>query len=261
MNNHPHNSSYSFEAVIFDLDGVVTKTALVHAAAWKAMFDEYLQLRQERDGDPFIEFTHEKDYLPFVDGKPRYKGVESFLESRGITIPFGSPEDDADQETICGLGNKKNTKFTEVLKKEGVQEYPSTVRLIRQLKESHIHVGVASSSKNCALILEMTGLDGFMETRVDGVVSVELGLQGKPEPDIFITAAENMGCAINKSIVVEDAVSGVQAGAKGNFGLVIGLARENNSEQLKLNGADVVLEDFGETTLEEINTWFQNKQS
>ena len=258
MNTQP---KYLYEAVIFDLDGVITKTALVHAQAWKAMFDEYLKLREERDKEPFAEFTHEKDYLPFVDGKPRYQGVQSFLESRGIQIPFGDPEDSPETETVCGLGNKKNIHFKAVLDTDGVQEYESTVRLIHELKANNIHIGVASSSKNCELILEMTGLDKLMETRVDGVVSADLGLNGKPEPDIFITAAENMGCAVKKSVVVEDAVSGVQAGSKGGFGLVIGLARENNTKQLETNGADVVLEDFGETTLEDINTWFQNKQS
>ncbi len=250
----------TFKAVVFDLDGVITQTALVHAAAWKAMFDEYLQKVAARDNIPFKEFTHENDYLPYVDGKPRYDGVKSFLESRGIDIPFGDPADNEDAETVCGLGNRKNTKFVEVLERDGVKIYPSTVELIEQLKANNIHIGVASSSKNCAYVLEAVGLDQNFETRVDGVVSAELGLNGKPAPDIFIKAAENMGCKPSESIVVEDAASGVAAGRNGNFGLVIGLARENNAEELKQNGADVVIEDFSETNLQKIEAWFCQKQ-
>lgn len=251
----------AFKAVIFDLDGVITKTAKVHASAWKAMFDEYLKLRQERDGESFKEFTHEHDYLPFVDGKPRYEGVKSFLESRQIHIPFGEVTDKPDKETVCGLGNKKNIKFVEVLEKDGIEVYSSTVELMETLKKNNIHVGVASSSKNCELVLKKTGIDRIIETRVDGVVSAELGLKGKPEGDIFVKAAENMGVDPSDTIVVEDAVSGVQAGKNGKFGLVIGIARENNESDLLTNGAHFVIDDFESADLEKINSWFKSVKS
>lgn len=237
----------TFDAVVFDLDGVITQTATTHSAAWKKMFDEYLKKREKEHNEPFQEFT-QKDYLEYVDGKPRYKGVESFLKSRGIDLPWGTPEDEPGKETVCGLGNKKNEAFREVLQKEGAEVYPSTVELLKELKKAGVKLGVASSSKNCKAVLEAVDLEKYFETRVDGVVSAELGLNGKPEPDIFTTACENLGVSPENSIVVEDAVSGVQAGAKGNFGLTLGVAREDNIEELRKNGADVVVED-----LEEVN--------
>ncbi len=255
------NKEAPFKAVVFDLDGVITKTALVHAAAWKAMFDEYLRLREQREGEAFREFTHEKDYLPYVDGKPRYEGVKSFLESRQIHIPFGEPVDPVDKETVCGLGNRKNVKFREVLHNQGVEVYDSTVALIKDLKAQDIHVGVASSSKNCQYVLQSAGLEELFETRIDGVVSADLGLKGKPQPDIFIRAAQDMGASPARSIVVEDAVSGVQAGRNGCFGLVIGLAREKNEKELQDNGADVVIKDFVGIDYVQVVKWFQEKNS
>nr|ABD75762.1 putative haloacid dehalogenase-like family hydrolase [uncultured bacterium] len=247
-----------FDAVIFDLDGVITNTALVHAAAWKKMFDAYLRSREERFGEPFREFTHAGDYLPYVDGKPRYKGVESFLESRGIHLPLGEPEDDPDRETVCGLGNKKNIMFNRVLDEEGVEKYDSSVEILKGLRAAGVRIGVASSSKNCKPVLEKAGLLHYFETRVDGVVSAEIGLKGKPEPDIFTTACDNLGIAYHRAVVVEDAVSGVQAGKRGNFGLVLGVARENNVQDLYVGGADLVVEDLGEIGLEGINRWFES---
>jgi len=252
-------SKYSFKAVIFDLDGVITKTALIHAQAWKQAFDEYLHLREKRDNEPFKEFTHEDDYLSFVDGKPRYEGVKSFLESRNIDIPFGDPTDDPDKETVCGLGNKKNKLFSEVLKKEGPKVYKPAVRFIRTLKQAGIHVGVASSSKNCRLILKIAGIEDLLETRVDGVVSTELNLKGKPEPDIFITAAKNLGATPAESVVIEDASSGVLAGRNGGFGLVIGIARKNNEIKLITNGADIVVKDLVDINISWIERWFRRK--
>jgi beta-phosphoglucomutase family hydrolase len=246
-----------FEAVVFDLDGVITKTALVHATAWKKMFDEYLRSREERMGEPFREFTHAGDYLPFVDGKPRYKGVSSFLESREIGIPYGDPGDDPEMETVCGLGNRKNIMFNRVLNEEGVETYASTLKIIHDLKKAGVKIGVASSSKNCRQVLEKAGLLGLFETRVDGVVSAEIGLKGKPEPDIFTTACANLGVSCHRAIIVEDAVSGVEAGKKGNFGLVLGIAREENALELLVGGADIVVEDLGEIGLEEMNRWFE----
>ncbi len=246
-----------FDAVIFDLDGVITKTALVHAASWKRMFDEYMKNREERFGEAFREFTHAGDYLPYVDGKPRYKGVESFLESRGIDIPFGDPGDEPDMETVCGLGNKKNIMFNKVLDDDGVEVYDTSVKMLEGLKAAGVRIGVASSSKNCKPVLETAGLLHYFETRVDGVVSAEIGLQGKPEPDIFTTACDNLGIEYHRAVVVEDAVSGVQAGHKGNFGLTLGLAREDNIKELQVGGADIVVEDLGDIGLEGINAWFE----
>ncbi len=247
----------NFDAVIFDLDGVITKTATVHSTAWKKMFDEYLKNRESKHNEIFKEFSLQ-DYLSYVDGKPRYEGVKSFLGSRGIDIPFGSFEDSTEQETICGLGNRKNDAFNEVLEKEGVESYESTVNLMKELASHNIRIGVASSSKNCLKILQSASLIGMIETRVDGVVSVELGLKGKPNPDIFTRAADNLGVTYDRTVVVEDAVSGVAAGKKGNFGLILGLARENNHKELKQNGADIVVSDISEISLDEINEWFED---
>jgi trehalose 6-phosphate phosphatase len=250
---------YSFDAVIFDLDGVITKTALVHAQAWKLVFDEYLRLREKRNNESFREFTHKSDYLPYVDGKPRYEGVKSFLESRGIQIPFGSPSDPPDKETICGIGNKKNTAFLEVLKDQGVEVYSSTIRFIKELKKVGIKIGVISSSKNCRYILQSAGIEDLFQTRVDGEVSIELGIKGKPEPDIFVTAAYNLGTVPARAVVVEDAISGVQAGRNGGFGLVLGLARKDNESALLKNGADVAMKDISEINLKWVEKWFHKK--
>jgi len=249
---------FGFDAVIFDLDGVITQTALVHSAAWKKVFDDYLMEREEKYGESFVAFSHENDYLPFVDGKPRYKGVASFLESRNITIPEGDPSDGHEKETVCGIGNRKNIAFNAILEKDGVKVYDSTVQLIHKLLKEGIHVGVASSSKNCKPVLEATGLIDLIETRVDGVVSAQLGLNGKPEADIFTTASDNVGVSYDRAVVVEDAVSGVQAGKKGNFGLVLGIAREGNEKELKLNGADIVVTDIDEIGFQGIVDWFKD---
>jgi HAD superfamily hydrolase (TIGR01509 family) len=187
--------------------------------------------------------------------------VDAFLKSRGINIPFGKPEDEPRKETVCGLGNRKNEFFNQVLEAEGVGVYDSTVKLIKELLEMGVKVGIATSSKNCVPILEKAGIAGLFATRVDGMVSTELGLKGKPEPDIFTTASDNLGVKYHRAIVIEDAVSGVQAGRKGNFGLVIGVARENNAQELKTNGADVVVEDLSEITVDKINKLIQLKQA
>ncbi len=251
-------AKHLFSAVVFDLDGVITRTALVHSTAWKEMFDTYLESRADRFGEPFREFDHNGDYLPYVDGKPRYKGVASFLESRGIEIPFGDPSDPPDAETVCGLGNRKNVMFNQILERDGVQLYDSTVELIHELRREGIRIGVASSSKNCQQVLEVAGLLDLFETRVDGVVSAEMGLHGKPEPDIFTTACDNLGADYNRTVIVEDAVSGVEAGRKGNFGLVLGIAREENTSELLTGGADIVVGDMAELGgIEGIDRWFE----
>ncbi len=248
-----------FKAVILDLDGVITDTAAVHSIAWKKMFDEFLKSYAVNNNIPFEEFTHLDDYLPYVDGKPRYKGVESFLKSRVIDLPYGNPTDPANCQTICGLGNRKNQIFNQVILNGEVKVFESTVEFIKELKSNDIHVGVASSSKNCKTILATVGLLDFFETRVDGVVSAELGLKGKPEPDIFTTACDNLGVTYEKAVIVEDAVSGVQAGRNGKFGLVLGIAREDNVDELKLNGADIVITDMSEIDIQTIDDWFRSK--
>ena len=253
-----NNRWHHFKVVIFDLDGVVTNTAILHTAAWKKAFDSYLRYRSQRDGMPFLEFTLE-DYLTYVDGKPRYDGVKSFLESRDIYLPYGQVEDGKTEETICGIGNSKNDAFRLVLETNGVDVFETTVFLIQELKKCGIHVGVASSSKNCESILKRAGLLELFETRVDGVISDELGLKGKPEADIFIQAALNLGASTLETVVVEDAVSGVSAGRKGGFGLVLGIAREDNAKDLLRNGADIVVKDLAEITIEDIDKWFACK--
>ena len=247
LNNIPMTEKRypDFDAVIFDLDGVITKTAVTHSAAWKKMFDEYLKKREQKYGETFKELT-QSDYLNYVDGKPRYNGVASFLDSRGIDLPWGSPEDSTESETVCGLGNRKNEAFNEVLKRDGAEVYPSSEKLLFELKEAGVKLGVASSSKNCKAVLEAVDLLHLFGARVDGVVSAELGLKGKPEPDIFTKACEILSAKSENSIVVEDAVSGVQAGAKGGFGLTLGIAREGNTEELQNNGADFVVADVEE---------------
>lgn len=245
------------KAIIFDLDGVITQTALVHEEAWKEMFDEYLRLREKRDGEPFKEFKKPEDYLEYVDGKPRYEGVRSFLESRNISLSYGNPDDSPDTETICGLGNKKNKRFLEVLEKEKPKVYEPAVEFIKELKKNGVRIGVASSSKSCKPILETAGLLSLFETRIDGVVSAELGLTGKPEADIFTTAARNLGAEPLDSVVVEDAVSGVQAGRNGSFGLVLGIARRNNQKELAREGADIVITDFEKINFKAVCDWFK----
>jgi alpha,alpha-trehalase len=252
-------SEFSFDAIVFDMDGVVTKTALVHAQAWKRTFDEYMRYREQEFGEPFREFTHDGDYLPFVDGKPRYEGVRSFLESRGIELPYGDVEDSGEKETVCGLGNRKNELFRQVLEEEGVQRYEPMVEFIQHVKEHGVKVGVASSSKNCELILGKAGVSDLFETRVDGVVSAELGLEGKPAPDIFVTAASNLGVTPEKSIVVEDATSGVAAGRNGGFGLVLGVARKDNVDALLANGADIVMKELSHMNTDWLDRWFNRR--
>jgi trehalose-phosphatase len=247
------------KSAIFDLDGVITQTALIHEEAWKEMFDEYLRLRKKRDNEPFKEFRKPEDYLEFVDGKPRYEGVRSFLKSRDVELPFGSPEDEPGKETVCGLGNKKNERFLEVLRKEKPKVYDNAITFIKALKNKGVKIGVASSSKSCKPILETAGILDLFETRVDGVVSAELGLTGKPEGDIFTTAARNLGTEPLESMIIEDAVSGVQAGRNGSFGLVLGIARRDNEKELAKQGADIVISDFKNISIELIDDWFSRR--
>lgn len=239
-----------FDAVLFDLDGVVTRTAKVHAASWKRLFDEYLENRAAGEGGSWKPFDIESDYNLYVDGKPRYDGVRSFLESRGIDLPYGSPDDSPDAETICGLGNRKNRIFNEHLKSHGVETYEIAVEFLQLLKENGFKTAVVSSSKNCRAVLTAAGIEDLFDARVDGVVSARIGLEGKPRPDIFLEAARRLGVPAERAIVLEDAISGVQAGRRGEFGCVIGVDRIGHAEALKENGADVVVSTFSELTVE-----------
>jgi len=249
----------NYDGVIFDLDGVVTKTAMAHALSWKEMFDEYLRMREQRDGTPFKEFTFDHDYRLFVDGRPRYQGVENFLKSRGINIPFGDKDDLAGKETLCGLGNEKDARFKMIFEEKGIEVYQSTITLIKDLRINRVRVAVASSSKNCHPILKKTGLEELFEARIDGIVSAQLGLKGKPEGDIFVTAAKHIHCHPDRAVVVEDAVAGIQAGKKGGFALVIGVARQENDRDLKEAGADIVVNHFHDVSAKKIDEWMEEK--
>jgi len=235
-----------FDAVLFDLDGVLTDTAKVHAACWQRMFDEYLRRRAESRGEPFVPFDQDADYKRYVDGKPRYDGVQSFLAARGIELPPGAPDDPSGRETVCGLGNRKNALLHEVLASEGVTVYDGSRRLLRQLQRLGIRLAVVSSSRNCAAVLQAAGLASAFERRVDGEVAARLGLAGKPAPDTFLEAARQLGVEPQRAVVIEDAFSGVQAGRAGGFGLVIGVARHGEDEALRRHGADIVVTDLAE---------------
>ena len=245
-----------FKGAIFDLDGVITGTAKVHSLAWESMFNSFLKNYAENNNEPYVPFDPAHDYHKYVDGKPRMEGVKSFLLSRDIELPFGELDDIPEKETVCGLGNRKNSLFTEILIKEGPEVYTSSIDLINELISKGIRIGIASSSCNCQLILRLAKLEHLFETRVDGEVSIELGLKGKPNPDIFIMAAKNLGLEPHECVVVEDAISGVQAGFRGNFGMVLGIARDIEGSKLKEQGADIVVSDLGEITIKEIEEWF-----
>jgi beta-phosphoglucomutase family hydrolase len=234
-----------FDAVLFDLDGVLTDTARVHAEAWKRMFDGFLRSWAQGHDLPFREFAYEADYLPYVDGKPRYDGVRSFLASRGIVLPEGGPEDPPEAVTVHGLGNRKNVLVHELLA-EGVEPYAGSVALVHQLHGDGIRTAVVSSSANCAAVLDAAGIADLFEARVDGVVARELGLPGKPAPDTYLEAARRLDAPAPRAVVVEDAISGVQSGRNGGFGLVIGVDREGNPEALREHGADLVVADLAE---------------
>ena len=234
-----------YDAVLFDLDGVVTDTASIHATCWKQMFDQYLRNRARNRGEAFRPFELATDYRLYVDGKPRFDGVRDFLASRGIHLPEGNPEDPTDVETVCGLGNRKNDLVNLVIADVGVHPYDGTVRFIHQLRRNGFKIAVVTSSQNCTAVLKAAKLDDLFEVQVDGNTIHAQRLAGKPAPDTFLMA-ELLGCEPERTVVIEDAISGVQAGAKGNFGLVIGIARKGNAEELKRHGARVVVEDLGE---------------
>jgi beta-phosphoglucomutase family hydrolase len=234
-----------YQAVLFDMDGVLTDTADIHAACWKLMFDEYLPKWAKEHNQPFRPFGIGSDYKLYVDGKPRYSGVRDFLKSRGIVLPEGTPEDPPTAETVHGLGNRKNELVNEQLK-SGVEAYPGSVAVLQYLRHLGLKTAVVTSSQNCQTVLAAAKINDLFDARVDGSVIAEQHLAGKPAPDSFLKAAEMLGVAPKSGVVIEDALSGVQAGAKGGFGLVIGVARKNNAEELKANGAHIVVNDLAD---------------
>jgi beta-phosphoglucomutase family hydrolase len=243
----PAVSRARFDAVLFDLDGVITATAKVHAACWKRAFDEFLKKRADDKGEDFQPFDIKRDYEDYVDGKPRDEGVRSFLKSRKIELPEGNPDDPPDRETVAGVGNRKTKLFEQALQEGGVDVYEGSLDWLKKLRQEGIKTAIVSSSKHCKMILEAAGLSDLFEARVDGKVSEELGLKGKPAPDIFRKAAEMLGARPERAVVVEDAIAGVQAGRAGGFGLVIGVGRSREAEEaLRKNGADVVVKDLQE---------------
>ena len=235
-----------YDAVLLDLDGVITDTADLHAACWKQMFDEYLQKRAAERGEPFHPFELATDYRLYVDGKPRFDGVRDFLTSRGIHLPEGSPDDAPEAETVGGLGNRKNDLVNKVIEEEGVEPYEGSVKFIHQLRHQGFKIAVVTSSQNCEAVLKAAGLEAFFDARVDGNVIQTRHLAGKPAPDTFLMAASLLQVAPARAVVIEDAIAGVQAGAGGHFGLVIGVARKGNAEELRRHGAHLVVNDLGE---------------
>jgi beta-phosphoglucomutase family hydrolase len=235
-----------FDAVLLDLDGVITDTASIHAAAWKQMFDAYLQKRAAEGREQFRSFDIVSDYQRYVDGKLRYDGVRDFLASRNIHLPEGTPDDPPEAETVGGLGNRKDELVNKVISEEGVKPYEGSVRFIRRLRHQGFKMAVVTSSQNCAAVLKAAGLDSDLKVHVDGNVIHAKQLAGKPAPDAFLMAAQLLSVEPKRAIVIEDAISGVQAGRNGNFGLVIGIARKANAEELQRQGAHLVVNDLSE---------------
>lgn len=236
----------TIRACLFDLDGVLTQTALVHAAAWKEMLDGFLRQRAARSGEPFVPFDPVEDYARYVDGMPRADGVRTFLASRGITLPEGGPQDPPEAETVHGLGSRKNDLVVERIRELGVVVYEGSVRYLHAAREAGLACAVVSSSANTVAVLQTVELEEYFDVRVDGVVAAERGLPGKPAPDTFLAAADELGVANTAAAVFEDALAGVQAGRAGGFGFVVGVDRADQAEALLEHGADVVVKDLAD---------------
>lgn len=233
-------------ACLFDLDGVLTDTASVHTTAWKAMFDDFLRKRAEEKDEEFVPFDPDKDYLEYVDGKPREDGVRSFLKSRGIDLPEGDADDPPDADTVHGLGTRKNDAFQKTLHEDGVKVFDGSRRYLDAVKEAGLKVAVVSSSANTQEILKVAGIEQFVQQRVDGVTLREEHLDGKPAPDSFLRAAELLEVEPSAAAVFEDAISGVEAGHAGHFGYVVGVDRHGEGDKLRESGADVVVKDLAD---------------
>ncbi len=234
-----------FEAILFDLDGVITSTAEQHYAAWKEMFDDFLARRAQRLGEELVPFERD-DYNRYVDGMPRDDGVRRFLTARGIQLPEGEADDPPEAETVRGLGNRKNNLVNRLISEQGVEVYEGSVALLRHLKQRGVKTALVSSSRNAAMVLDVAGITDLFDTRVDGEVAARLGLAGKPSPATFAAAAERLGVARERAVVIEDALSGVEAGRNGGFGLVIGVDRAGQAQALLDHGADLVVCDLAE---------------
>ena len=231
---------------LFDLDGVLTQTAKVHAKAWKQMFDAYLRERSKRTGEPFEEFKVPEDYDEYVDGKPRVDGTRSFLESRGINLPLGSPDDPPDTETVQGLGNRKNEIVLKLIHDDGVEAYEGSVQYVKAAREHGLRRAVVSSSTNAKDVLDAAGIADLFEVRIDGIVAEREHLAGKPAPDTFLAGAKALGAEPGQAVVFEDALAGVEAGRAGKFGFVVGVDRVGQAEALREHGADVVVKDLAD---------------
>lgn len=231
----------ALDALLFNMDGVITKTAAVHAAAWKQLFDEYLRAHAQRTGEPFRPFEIETDYRAYVDGKLRYEGARSFLEARGITLPYGSPRDRPGEETVCGLANQKDAYFEALLAQRGVEVYGDAVAFLQAARAHGFRTATVSASKHSLAVLEAAKLTHLFDIRIDGEESERLHFRGKPAPDTFLEAAKRLGVRPGRAAVIEDAIAGVQAGRQGGFGLVIGVDRVGQADALKQHGADIVV--------------------
>jgi len=236
----------NIRACLFDLDGVLTKTAKVHAAAWKEMFDTYLHARAQKTGDSFVPFDSHHDYDRYVDGMARYDGVRTFLASREIVLPEGDPSDPPGTETVCGLGNLKNELVLKMIREQGVEAYEGSVEYVHAVRDAGLARAVVSSSANCKDVLVAAGIDDLFDEIVDGIVAREQTLKGKPAPDTFVYAARAFGREPADAAVFEDALAGVAAGRGGSFGFVVGVDRVGQREALAEHGADVVVEDLAE---------------
>ena len=233
-------------ACLFDLDGVLTRTAELHATAWKQMFDRFLRERSNRTGEPFKPFDKKGDYDDYLDGKPRSDGVRSFLASRGIILPEGTPDDPAGAETVAGLGNRKNQMVLELIHQVGVHVYEGSVRYVKAARSSGLPCAVVSSSTNCREVLKAAGIQDLFDVRIDGVVAEHAHLQGKPAPDTYLEGARRLAVAPGEAVVFEDALAGVEAGRAGRFGFVVGVDRVGQAEELRRHGADIVVSDLSE---------------
>ncbi|WP_250002323.1 beta-phosphoglucomutase family hydrolase [Actinoplanes sp. M2I2] len=233
-------------ACLFDLDGVLTQTALVHNAAWKQTFDAFLETWSAQHGQQFVPFDSGADYHLYVDGRQRADGVRTFLASRHITLPEGTPDDGPDQQTVNGIGNRKNLLVLQKIKEGAVQVYDGSVAYLKAAKDAGLRRAVVSASANCKDVLEAAGITDLIEVRVDGVTARAQNLPGKPAPDTFLYAAEQLGLPPESCAVYEDALAGVAAGRAGQFGIVIGVDRVGQTQALLDNGADIVVTDLSE---------------
>jgi beta-phosphoglucomutase family hydrolase len=249
-------SSPAFAAVILDMDGVVTRTARVHARAWKDVFDDFLRRHADETGTPFSPFDADSDYRAYVDGKPREEGVRGFLAARGTELPEGDPDDPAGTPSVRGLAKRKDELFQRHLREQGIELFESTIVLIEELRAAGVRIGIVTSSRNGREILARSGIEKLFDARIDGIDAHERGLRGKPDPDTFLACAATLGVSPDRAVILEDAVAGVAAGRDGGFGLVIGVDRGGNRQGLEANGADVVVADLAAMDLVGLNRHF-----